>query len=135
MTEDVATDGQVATSGTAGTGRHRVLVIGGGFGGLNVARGLDGAPVEVTLVDRTNHHLFQPLLYQVAAASKRSSRSTPRTSISAAAASTCFGAARDPEPAGWALTPSAFGSSRPGWPSVRCSASQRARRSSARSSN
>jgi NADH:ubiquinone reductase (H+-translocating) len=67
MTEHVATDGQVATSGTAGAGRHRVVVIGGGFGGLNVARGLDDAPVEVTLVDRTNHHLFQPLLYQVAA--------------------------------------------------------------------
>jgi NADH:ubiquinone reductase (H+-translocating) len=52
--------------GTAGH-RHRVVVIGGGFGGLNAVRGLDGAPVEVTLVDRTNHHLFQPLLYQVAA--------------------------------------------------------------------
>ena len=67
MTEVVATDGQVAASGTAGAGRHRVVVIGGGFGGLNVARDLDDAPVEVTLVDRTNHHLFQPLLYQVAA--------------------------------------------------------------------
>src|SRR5687768_2989941 len=47
--------------------RHRVVVIGGGFGGLNVVRGLDGVDVDVTLVDRTNHHLFQPLLYQVAA--------------------------------------------------------------------
>src|SRR5712691_636499 len=47
--------------------RHRVLVIGGGFGGLNVTRALADADVEVTLVDRTNHHLFQPLLYQVAA--------------------------------------------------------------------
>src|ERR1044071_4465355 len=47
--------------------RHRVVVVGGGFGGLNVTRGLDGADVDVTLVDRTNHHLFQPLLYQVAA--------------------------------------------------------------------
>lgn len=43
-----------------------VVIIGGGFGGLHVARGLAGAPVEVTLVDRQNHHLFQPLLYQVA---------------------------------------------------------------------
>jgi len=42
-------------------------VIGGGFGGLNVTRELADAPVDVTLVDRTNHHLFQPLLYQVAA--------------------------------------------------------------------
>ena len=47
--------------------RHRVVVVGGGFGGLNAVRGLDGVDVDVTLVDRTNHHLFQPLLYQVAA--------------------------------------------------------------------
>ncbi len=47
--------------------RHRVVVVGGGFGGLNVARELKHAPVDVTVVDRTNHHLFQPLLYQVAA--------------------------------------------------------------------
>jgi NADH dehydrogenase len=49
------------------TGRHRVVVVGGGFGGLNATRALADADVEVTLVDRTNHHLFQPLLYQVAA--------------------------------------------------------------------
>ena len=47
--------------------RHRVVVVGGGFGGLNAVRGLDGVDVDITLVDRTNHHLFQPLLYQVAA--------------------------------------------------------------------
>jgi NADH dehydrogenase len=47
--------------------RHRVLVVGGGFGGLNVAEALADADVDVTVVDRTNHHLFQPLLYQVAA--------------------------------------------------------------------
>jgi NADH dehydrogenase len=46
--------------------RHRVVVVGGGFGGLSVTRALAGADLEVTLVDRTNHHLFQPLLYQVA---------------------------------------------------------------------
>jgi NADH dehydrogenase len=45
---------------------HRVVVIGGGFGGLNAVRGLREAPVEVTLVDRQNYHLFQPLVYQVA---------------------------------------------------------------------
>ncbi len=45
---------------------HRVVVVGGGFGGLNVVRKLRRAPVEVTLVDRRNFHLFQPLLYQVA---------------------------------------------------------------------
>jgi len=48
--------------------RPHVLIIGGGFGGLAAARGCGGAPVEVTLVDRKNHHLFQPLLYQVATA-------------------------------------------------------------------
>ncbi|CAL1125048.1 unnamed protein product [Cladocopium goreaui] len=46
--------------------RHRVVVIGGGFGGLHVVRGLRKAPVDITLVDRRNYHLFQPLLYQVA---------------------------------------------------------------------
>lgn len=46
----------------------RVVVVGGGFGGLGTARALRGVPVEVTLLDRANHHLFQPLLYQVAMA-------------------------------------------------------------------
>jgi len=46
--------------------RHRVVVVGGGFGGLFAARLLGHMPVEVTLVDRRNYHLFQPLLYQVA---------------------------------------------------------------------
>src|SRR4051812_46943547 len=45
-----------------------VVVIGGGFGGLNTAKHLARAPVRVTLVDRRNYHLFQPLLYQVATA-------------------------------------------------------------------
>jgi NADH dehydrogenase len=46
----------------------RVVIVGGGFGGLNAARMLARAPVELTLIDRRNHHLFQPLLYQVATA-------------------------------------------------------------------
>ena len=46
-----------------------VVILGGGFGGLNATRALARAPVRVTLVDRANHHVFQPLLYQVAAAS------------------------------------------------------------------
>jgi len=50
-----------------GRGRRRVVIVGGGFGGAAAARALRRADVEVTLVDRMNHHLFQPLLYQVAA--------------------------------------------------------------------
>jgi NADH:ubiquinone reductase (H+-translocating) len=46
----------------------RVVIVGGGFGGLAAAKALKGAPVRLTLVDRWNHHLFQPLLYQVASA-------------------------------------------------------------------
>jgi len=46
--------------------RHQVVIVGGGFGGLHAAQSLAGAPVDVTLVDRRNFHLFQPLLYQVA---------------------------------------------------------------------
>jgi NADH:ubiquinone reductase (H+-translocating) len=48
---------------------HRVVIVGAGFGGLEAAFRLGGAPVSITLVDRRNHHLFQPLLYQVATAS------------------------------------------------------------------
>ncbi len=48
--------------------RPHVAIVGGGFGGLYAARGLAGTPVRVTLLDRRNHHLFQPLLYQVATA-------------------------------------------------------------------
>ncbi|MGH9706549.1 MAG: FAD-dependent oxidoreductase, partial [Candidatus Acidiferrales bacterium] len=48
---------------------HRVVIIGGGFGGLSAVRELKHAPVSVTLIDRANYHLFQPLLYQVATGS------------------------------------------------------------------
>lgn len=51
------------------TGRHHVIVVGAGFGGLEVVQGLAGGGVDITVVDRRNHHLFQPLLYQVAGAS------------------------------------------------------------------
>jgi NADH dehydrogenase len=47
--------------------RHHVVVIGAGFGGLNAARALRRAPVDVTVINATNHHIFEPLLYQVAA--------------------------------------------------------------------
>src|ERR1700724_2902374 len=49
--------------------KHRVVILGGGFGGLYAARALRNAPVEATLLDRRNFHLFQPLLYQVATGS------------------------------------------------------------------
>jgi NADH dehydrogenase len=48
--------------------RPRIVIIGGGFGGLEAAKALRGAEVDVALIDRRNHHLFQPLLYQVATA-------------------------------------------------------------------
>ena len=48
--------------------RPRVVIVGGGFGGLNAAKGVGDLPVDVTVLDRSNHHTFQPLLYQVALA-------------------------------------------------------------------
>ena len=51
---------------TRGSRRHRVLIVGAGFGGLFAAKFLRRAPVDVTVIDKTNHHVFQPLLYQVA---------------------------------------------------------------------
>src|SRR5580704_810357 len=47
---------------------HRVVIVGAGFGGLNAAQTLARAPVSITVIDRKNHHTFQPLLYQVATA-------------------------------------------------------------------
>src|ERR1700747_2293254 len=44
----------------------RIVIVGGGFGGLAAAKALGRSPAEVVLIDRTNHHVFQPLLYQVA---------------------------------------------------------------------
>lgn len=62
-------DGTLSPATThAGTARPRVVVVGAGFGGLAVAKGLARAPVDVTVIDRRNYHLFQPLLYQVATA-------------------------------------------------------------------
>ena len=53
---------------SAGSARPRVVVVGAGFGGLEAARKLARSPVDVTVIDRHNYHLFQPLLYQVATA-------------------------------------------------------------------
>jgi NADH dehydrogenase len=66
----VSPDPQVARAftTTGGDPRKHVVIIGGGFGGLSAARALRNLPVRVTLIDRHNYHLFQPLLYQVATA-------------------------------------------------------------------
>jgi NADH:ubiquinone reductase (H+-translocating) len=57
--------------------RHRVVVVGGGFGGMRVVRGLRRAPVDVTVVDRQNFSLFQPLVYQVATGALSSAEVAP----------------------------------------------------------
>src|ERR1700732_601641 len=59
----------MTTEQTRPAAPHRVVIVGAGFGGLEATYRLAGAPVSITLVDRRNHHLFQPLLYQVASAS------------------------------------------------------------------
>jgi NADH:ubiquinone reductase (H+-translocating) len=59
----------MTTEQARATTLHRVVIVGAGFGGLETAHRLAGAPVRITLIDRRNHHLFQPLLYQVATAS------------------------------------------------------------------
>ncbi|HTU98993.1 MAG TPA: NAD(P)/FAD-dependent oxidoreductase [Luteitalea sp.] len=64
--QEVTGDAHVAVKTTPG--RRRVVIIGGGFGGLSAARALRWADVDVVLIDRRNHHVFQPLLYQVATA-------------------------------------------------------------------
>lgn len=61
-------EGARQQSRAATPGRTRVVIVGAGFGGLNAARGFRHAPVDVTVIDRSNHFLFQPLLYQVATA-------------------------------------------------------------------
>src|SRR5258708_21745165 len=58
----------VSTATGSGPVRKRVVILGGGFGGINAVMALGKLPVDVTLVDRRNYHLFQPLLYQVALA-------------------------------------------------------------------
>jgi len=69
MTNAVSRSAASPPSAVTGTGqRPRVVIIGAGFGGLEAAKALADADVEIVVIDRTNHHLFQPLLYQVATA-------------------------------------------------------------------
>lgn len=65
---DKDTGPMMTTPSTLSPARPRVVIVGAGFGGLAAAKALASAPVEVTLIDRRNYHLFQPLLYQVATA-------------------------------------------------------------------
>ena len=74
---------------------HRVVVVGGGFGGLRAVRGLRRAPVQVTLVDRQNYTLFQPLVYQVAAGRSRQPRSRCRCARSSAGSRTPASSSHD----------------------------------------
>src|SRR6266498_319884 len=60
------TDPPPKPNAAPGPDRHRVVVVGGGFGGLQAVRKLRRGPVDITLIDRRNFHLFQPLVYQVA---------------------------------------------------------------------
>lgn len=66
--QSASVPGEIATGTDQAKHRPRVLILGAGFGGLNAAMALRRAPVEVTVIDRRNYHLFQPLLYQVATA-------------------------------------------------------------------
>ncbi len=68
LTHQILPEAQLATQKQPTITKPRVVIVGAGFGGLKAARGLRNAPVEVTVIDRNNHHLFQPLLYQVATA-------------------------------------------------------------------
>ncbi|MGD1906444.1 MAG: FAD-dependent oxidoreductase, partial [Leptolyngbyaceae cyanobacterium] len=66
MTDLLTQPGAVPYPTEPATDAHHVVIVGGGFGGLYAAQALGRSPVQVTLIDRRNFHLFQPLLYQVA---------------------------------------------------------------------
>ena len=67
--------------GATATDRHRVVIIGSGFGGLNAAKALKRADVDIKMIAKTTHHLFQPLLYQVATGIISSGEIAPPTRI------------------------------------------------------
>src|SRR5213082_1709880 len=67
--------------GATATDRHKVVIIGSGFGGLNAAKALKHADVDIKMIARTTHHLFQPLLYQVATGIISSGEIAPPTRI------------------------------------------------------
>jgi NAD(P)-dependent dehydrogenase (short-subunit alcohol dehydrogenase family) len=113
-----------------------VVVGGGGFGGLYTARALAGRRVRVTLLDRRNHHLFQPLLYQVATAALNASDiAAPLRSVLRKADNVTVLLAPvervDPPPVAWCSTPRSRGLRGPGSPRRRA-AGMTARPSSSR---
>src|ERR671919_274489 len=67
--------------GATATDRHKVVIIGSGFGGLNAAKALKHADVDIKMIARTTHHLFQPLLYQVATGIISSGEIAPPTRV------------------------------------------------------
>src|SRR5258705_9387386 len=67
--------------GACATDRHRVVIIGSGFGGLTAAKALKRADVDIKMIAKTTHHLFQPLLYQVATGIISSGEIAPPTRI------------------------------------------------------
>ena len=81
-----------------GPSPHRVAIVGAGFGGLFAAKALRRADVEVTVIDRTNHHLFQPLLYQLATGILAQGDIAPSRSISAFASRAGTRAGSTPTP-------------------------------------
>lgn len=84
--DGTASAGPIAGRSTTDNGHH-VVVIGAGFGGLQLVQSLRGAGARITLIDQRNHHLFQPLLYQVARRSLRPPKSPGRSAA-------CFAPAR-----------------------------------------
>ena len=68
MPENLVSKTAAPGAAAPGAAAHHVVIVGAGFGGLAVAHGLAGAGVRITILDQRNHHLFQPLLYQVGTA-------------------------------------------------------------------
>ena len=77
MLAEIRPDQAVAVIDVPPSERKRVVIVGGGFAGIAAAHALKHADVEIVLIDRRNHHIFQPLLYQVATAAKQHEQGVP----------------------------------------------------------
>ena len=69
--------------------KPKIVVVGGGFGGLAAIKALKGSGADITLIDKRNHHLFQPLLYQVATTSLAPAEIAGRSATSSTSGTTC----------------------------------------------